>query len=855
MQNTADKIAVSMESGIDLTDLSSSEGRSSEETSSTSSVFVPFDELMEKVGTFVREKGILLEDYFHEYDPLRKGSVSARDFVKALKEVFQELLTDEEVEEIQSHYRVHGSPDSCNWPKFLHDAETETTAEPRHATTDPEKEAVLKRVAELMKGKMDMSNLLASTPSQKCTSNKSNDDEFDTQAEEFFRLLSVVTNKEDLKIVMDIYTDEMGFKYQELLHDLQEVGDNHKEARHLSKRSKISPQAPDFLIEIPEDQRQSSQKPKDTINLSRRPFTISYEALVWIVFLVLTTLCIVDHFVLKGDVVLGRSGKLPGRLWGTNIGETLTNIVWAVTARLLITSQNLMFYTMLWCFSNFISEVAPKWITIDGIREVHSRMHTFAGIFLIAIPSLAHVLVIFVPPLIDGTDLKYYPPSTFNYSNSPGHMNWSKFWDPAAVQGWTFNDHTGVHLTADEIYRFVLMIVIFCLFFPLSRSNYANQRSYSLAMALHVFAGIWYAVDNIRKITHGLAHFVNLPMLIIWCIDRVLSIWVYRHHRGRIVRKQIIGNNEYLVVYIKLDKDVKHAVGDVYYLLHEMKGSTGILPQRSHPFTTFANLSKDSTWDIGFVISIMEDDKQLCLPWTRWLANNEETFTFHAWGPYRSSVWRLYNQLVGPQSPSHHVLLATGSGCGYILDVLSFLAYHSEPSQHGSQAGKKLKIDIFYSVRCQAFYHFLRKPIDELLKKIKEKNVASINFRFYVTSPEEEEGENDTTETDIHLISGRIDFEKALKCATKKSCCYFVGRPEIAENVEKICEKKGIRLVQGYTNGRGNKSDRPLLMKYLKISFWVVFFIIAICVVASVVIDVRSIKDSLQAINALNKTK
>ena len=638
----------------------------------------------------------------------------------------------------------------------------------------------------------------------------------------------------------------------------EEEEDENEEARPPTKRNKLSPQSVDFLIDIPEDQRQSSQKANGTIPLNRRPFTISYEALVWIVFLVVTALCIVDHFVLKGDVVLGRSGKLPKRLWGTNIGETITNVVWAVTARLIITSQNLMFYTMLWCFSNFISEVAPKWITIDGIREVHSRMHTFAGIFLIAIPSLAHVLVIFVPPLIDGTDLKYYPPSTFNFSKSRDHLNWSKFWDPAAVQGWTFNDHTGVHLTADEIYRFTLMIVIFCFFFPLSRSHYANQRSYSLAMALHVFAGTWYAIDNIRKITHGLAHVVNLPMLIIWCIDRVLSIWVYRRHRGRIVQKQVIGNNEYVVVYVKLDKDVKHAVGDVYYLLHEMKGSTGILPQRSHPFTTFANLSQDSTWDIGFVISIMEDDKQLCLPWTSWLANSEKAFTFHTWGPYRSSVWNLYKQLVDvsdTQSPSHHVLLATGSGCGYIVDVLSFLAYKSEPFQHESKTNKKLKIDIFYSVRCKAFYHFLCKPIDELLQKIKEKNVASINFKFYVTSPEEDEGEDDATETHIQLVNGRIDFEKALKCANKKSCCYFVGRPEIAESVEKICKKKGVRLVQGYTNGRGNEKDRPLLMKYLKISFWVVFFITAMCVAASVVIDVRSIKNSLQAVNVLNKTK
>ena len=630
-----------------------------------------------------------------------------------------------------------------------------------------------------------------------------------------------------------------------------------KKARSPSKRNKVSPKPNEFAIHIPEEKVQTTQKASLSIRQSRRRFTISYEWLVWIVFLVVTILCVVDRFVLKGDMILRRTGKLPKRLWGTNLGETATNVVWAVTARMIITSQNLMFYTMLWCLPNFICEIAPNWITIDGIRSVHSRIHTFAGIFLMAIPSLAHVLVIFVPPLIDGTELKYYPPSTFNYSTYPDHLNWTKFWDPAAVQGWTFNDHRGVHLTSDEVYRFMLIIVIFCIFVPLSRSHYANQRSYSLAMALHVFAGIWYAIDNIRKITHGLSQVANLPILIIWCIDRIFSIWFYRRNCGRIVRKEVVGNNEYVIMYVKLDRDVKHTVGDVYYLLHKKKENTGMLPQRSHPFTTFANLSQDSTWDVGFVISIMEDEEQMCLPWTKWLTTSDKTFTFHTWGPYRSSVWKLYNQLVDisdEQLPSHYVLLATGSGCGYILDILSCLAYKSESYQHGSQTSKYNRIDIFYSVRCRAFYDFLRKPIEDLLKKIKEKKVAAINFNFYVTGEEEGDGAVDRAESQIKLINDRINFEKVLKVANRKSSCYFVGRPAIAEEVVKICQKKGIRLVKDYTNGRGSQEDRRLLIKYLKIGFWVIFCITAICVAIRLVIDVKAIRRSLETL-ASNNTR
>ena len=118
-------------------------------------------------------------------------------------------------------------------------------------------------------------------------------------------------------------------------------------------------------------------------------------------------------------------------------------------------------------------------------------------------------------------------------------------------------------------------------------------------------------------------HIPNLPLLLLWCLDRLISIWVYRHQRAKIEPKEIIGN-ECLVVFIKLDKEVTHYVGDVYYTHHFMEKNVGLAPQRSHPFTTFSNLSKDRMWDIGLVISIMEDTEQLCLLWTSWLACKDD---------------------------------------------------------------------------------------------------------------------------------------------------------------------------------------------------------------------------------------
>jgi len=72
---------------------------------------------------------------------------------------------------------------------------------------------------------------------------------------------------------------------------------------------------------------------------------------------------------------------------------------------------------------------------------------------------------------------------------------------------------------------------------------------------------------------------------------------------------------------------------------------------------------------------------------------------------------------------------------------------------------------------------------------------VTVTFNFYVTNPEEEQDDSDAPDTQIQVIISRIDFEKVLKSVKKNSRCYFVGRPAIAEKVENIRKRKGMRLV------------------------------------------------------------
>lgn len=76
-------------------------------------------------------------------------------------------------------------------------------------------------------------------------------------------------------------------------------------------------------------------------------------------------------------------------------------------------------------------------------------------------------------------------------------------------------------------------------------------------------------------------------------------------------------------------------------------------------------------------------------------------------------------------------------------------------------------------------------------------------------------------------MHGRINSENILKSADKNSRCYFVGRPAIAENLEELCRRRGMTLViYKDTNGRESQQDSVLLVKYLKIRFRVLLFIL-----------------------------
>ena len=102
---------------------------------------------------------------------------------------------------------------------------------------------------------------------------------------------------------------------------------------------------------------------------------------------------------------------------------------------------------------------------------------------------------------------------------------------------------------------------------------------------------------------------------------------------------------------------------------------------------------------------------------------------FTSWGPYRSSVWKIYQDLKQNEILSYN-LIATGSGFGYLLDVLGVLANKIEKTSEYTIPN----INIYYTVRCNAVHDHFRNEVEILLRAIKCRGTANISFNWYVTT-------------------------------------------------------------------------------------------------------------------------
>ena len=87
--------------------------------------------------------------------------------------------------------------------------------------------------------------------------------------------------------------------------------------------------------------------------------------------------------------------------------------------------------------------------------------------------------------------------------------------------------------------------------------------------------------------------------------------------------------------------------------------------------------------------------------------------------------------------------------------------------------------------------------------------------------------------------SGRVNYERIIQRCSQSTSIYFTGRPSISDMVQGFADKYDKRLVKDYVNTQRGISDKMLIVKYLKYTFWVTLVTVFFCFALSIYLKIK----------------
>ena len=86
---------------------------------------------------------------------------------------------------------------------------------------------------------------------------------------------------------------------------------------------------------------------------------------------------------------------------------------------------------------------------------------------------------------------------------------------------------------------------------------------------------------------------------------------------------------------------------------------------------------------------------------------------------------------------------------------------------------------------------------------------------------------------------GRVNYERIIQRCSQSTSIYFTGRPSISDMVQGFADKYDKRLVKDYVNTQRGISDKMLIVKYLKYTFWVTLVTVFFCFALSIYLKMK----------------
>lgn len=199
-------------------------------------------ELIDRIKHYVLVNRLRVEEFFQDFDPLRHGSISRPQFRRCLSLMGQPNLTDEQFEVLAQYYKDPKLPGNVMWTGFLTDTEmvftrrglekTPTYTVPGMETfqmsrpgagseqLEQDEEVFLERIKLRMRRKLTEQRIL-SKPCFQDFDKHNNGHVTKIQASQCLHTLGLTDVPEEIKVLQNRYSDDIGFNYIQFLDDLQ----------------------------------------------------------------------------------------------------------------------------------------------------------------------------------------------------------------------------------------------------------------------------------------------------------------------------------------------------------------------------------------------------------------------------------------------------------------------------------------------------------------------------------------------------------------------------------------------------------------------------------------------------------
>lgn len=570
----------------------------------------------------------------------------------------------------------------------------------------------------------------------------------------------------------------------------------------------------------------------------KKPCSIKYEWVFWGTFFFITFWTILDRFTFMTfpmNFTFKPLGESLGAL-GVPIPKSVLffDIYSRITGRLFLVVLNFLFITQCKVTETLLMEYSPKWLRVGDVRTTHNRAHYMLGLFFMAIPMMIHCWLVFLPPLAG-------VPISTAAKRPPNKVTPFIFPTDGDTVASMFVSH-------DDLFRIVLMTVLFGVLFPLSMSNKGRGRYFTPTQWLHIGAAFLFTIDMIRRSPH--AQVFSSPVILWYFLDRAVGYFWFRKNVCSIIHKEVLDENYMVLFLYNPQQKTESGVGATYYLTMEGKadefdighpyvsfsnrGGEALLPQwrdhdvnsASHKFylndkdsgkkqfnrRATVNLGKDDqdrymsvsddfgiqeetddvvffgNWNVAFIVQIHTYNREPSF--TTELRDQAIGDRIKTWGPYKSE----YGELVEGNLPPI-VLIATGAGCGPVLDFFLYVTR--------KQIVLPYPVTVYFSTNSVGLFQFFTDltcsqeyPNWTVNAHLTSTEDLGLDEDDYLNDEEMTATKDRSSRREMQI--GRLSFNQVLSKAPPNSEVFFCGAPNLQWKVEVACARHNLSYHPGH---------------------------------------------------------